>query len=240
MIVDNLNLEIFENEFLALVGGSGSGKTLTALAITRLLPDNVFISAGRIIFRGRDLLAMDEPQIESIRGKDISYIFQEAGASLNPVLSIGRQITESIRLHQDKNRKDAELLALELLELTRLPHPRQILRSYPHQLSGGMNQRVMIAMALCSGPKLLIADEPTTALDVTVEAQIMRLLLEAKEKTGLSILFITHNLALIEKYAHEIAIMHQGRLVESGKVRDIFSRPKHSHTRELVDSIIRL
>jgi len=239
--VEKVDLDLFENEILALVGESGSGKTMTALSITKILPQSATITEGKVIFQGRDLLKTAERDLEAIRGKEISYIFQEAQASLNPVLSIGRQIQESVILHhQAKDKKEALNMAEDLLKLVRLPHPERILRSYPHQLSGGMNQRVMIALGLSSGPKLLIADEPTSSLDVTVEAQIIRMLLELKEQLRFSILFITHNLALAERFASRIAIMFKGRIVEAGLTKDIFSAPKHPHTRELINSIIRL
>ncbi|HBU08740.1 MAG: hypothetical protein A2471_04045 [Omnitrophica WOR_2 bacterium RIFOXYC2_FULL_45_15] len=239
--VEKVDLDLFENEILALVGESGSGKTMTALSITKILPQSATITEGKVIFQGRDLLKTAERDLEAIRGKEISYIFQEAQASLNPVLSIGRQIQESVILHhQAKDKKQALSMSEDLLKLVRLPHPERILRSYPHQLSGGMNQRVMIALGLSSGPKLLIADEPTSSLDVTVEAQIIRMLLELKEQLRFSILFITHNLALAERFASRIAIMFKGRIVEAGLTKDIFSAPKHPHTRELINSIIRL
>ena len=239
--MEKVDLDLFENEILALVGESGSGKTMTALSITKILPQSATITEGKVIFQGRDLLKTAERDLEAIRGKEISYIFQEAQASLNPVLSIGRQIQESVILHhQAKDKKEALNMAEDLLKLVRLPHPERILRSYPHQLSGGMNQRVMIALGLSSGPKLLIADEPTSSLDVTVEAQIIRMLLELKEQLRFSILFITHNLALAERFASRIAIMFKGRIVEAGLTKDIFSAPKHPHTRELINSIIRL
>ena len=229
-VIDGVNLEIYEGEVLVLAGESGSGKSLTALSVTKLLPENARITSGEIIFQGKDLLKLNEKELEGIRGRDISYIFQEAAASLNPVLTIGSQIVESIILHQDKTKKEAEALALELLQSVRLPHPGQIFRGYPHQLSGGMNQRVMTAMALCSLPRLLIADEPTTALDVTIEKEIIRMLLELKTRFNFSILFITHNLALAERLAGRIAIMYQGRIVEK----------THPHALELAEAVIRL
>jgi len=239
--VEKVDLDLFENEILALVGESGSGKTMTALSITKILPQSATITEGKVIFQGRDLLKTAERDLEAIRGKEISYIFQEAQASLNPVLSIGRQIQESVILHhQAKDKKEALNMAEDLLKLVRLPHPERILRSYPHQLSGGMNQRVMIALGLSSGPKLLIADEPTSSLDVTVEAQIIRMLLELKEQLRFSILFITHNLALAERFASRIAIMFKGKIVEAGLTKDIFSAPQHPHTKELIRSIIRV
>ena len=238
--VDQVGLDIFEDEVLALVGESGSGKTMTALSVTKILPQSAKITGGEVIFQDRDLLKMAERDLEAIRGKEISYIFQEAQASLNPVLPIGRQIQESIILHQAKDKKEALELAGDLLKLVRLPHPERILKSYPHQLSGGMNQRVMIALGLSSRPKLLIADEPTSSLDVTVEAEIIRMLLELKAKLRFSILFITHNLALVERFAPRIAIMFKGKIVEEGLTKDIFSSPQHPHTKELINSIIRM
>ena len=239
--MEKVDLDLFENEILALVGESGSGKTMTALSITKILPQSATITEGKVIFQGRDLLKTAERDLEAIRGKEISYIFQEAQASLNPVLSIGRQIQESVILHhQAKDKKQALSMSEDLLKLVRLPHPERILRSYPHQLSGGMNQRVMIALGLSSGPKLLIADEPTSSLDVTVEAQIIRMLLELKEQLRFSILFITHNLALAERFASRIAIMFKGKIVEAGLTKDIFSAPQHPHTKELIRSIIRV
>lgn len=238
--VEGVNLDISQGEILALVGESGSGKSLTALSITKILPETADIASGEIIFQEQDLLKVGEKEMQSLRGKDISYIFQEATASLNPVLSIGSQFTESIMLHQNKTKKDALEPALNLLKLVHLAHPKGILNSYPHQLSGGMNQRVAIAMALSSRPKLLIADEPTTALDVTIEAEVIKVILELREKLNYSILFITHNLALVEKFADRIAIMYKGRIVEEAAVRQIFSSPKHYHTQDLISSIIRL
>lgn len=250
--VEQVHLDVYENEILALAGESGSGKTITALSITGLLPANAEIISGKIIFsrcsiaapalpaQEQDLLTLRPQVMESIRGKEISYIFQEAAASLNPVLPIGRQIQESILLHQGIKKNEAMNAAVDLLNLLKLPHAEHVLRSYPHQLSGGMNQRVMIAMALSSRPKLLIADEPTTSLDVTIEAELMRMLLELKAKMKFSILFITHNLALVREFAQRAAIMFRGRIVEQADTKKIFSSPCHPHTQDLIQSIIRL
>jgi ABC-type dipeptide/oligopeptide/nickel transport system ATPase component len=245
--VEEVHLDVYENEILALVGESGSGKTITALSITGLLPPSAEILSGKIIFQKKDLLKAGQSAIEAIRGKEISYIFQEAAASLNPVLTIGRQIAESIMLHQNKSKKEASLKALELLRLVHLPHPENILRSYPHQLSGGMNQRVMIAISVAAAhcaddrsPRILIADEPTASLDVTIGLEIMRMLLELKAKMKFSILFITHNLALVQEFAQRVAIMFKGRIVEQADSKKIFSSPCHPHTQDLIQSIIRL
>lgn len=237
---EGVDLDIYEGEILALVGQSGSGKTVTGLSVTKILPPSAEIISGEVFFQNQDLLKAGPARIDAIRGRDISYIFQEAAASLNPVLTIGRQITESIILHQGKTKKEAWDLALDALMQARLSRPESIMRNYPHQLSGGMNQRVMIAMAICARPKLLIADEPTTALDVTVEAEVIAELLELKERLNFSILFITHNLALVEKFAQRVAIMHKGRVVEQGVSKQIFASPAHPHTRELINSIVRI
>ena len=238
--VEGVDLAIGEGEILALVGESGSGKTMTGLSITRILPKSARIISGQIFFQNKDLFKVSKQEIESIRGKEISYIFQEAAASLNPVLTIGKQLQETIMLHQEVNGSRALDLAADFLRLAHLAGPKEILSSYSHQLSGGMNQRVMIALALSSRPKLLIADEPTTALDATIEAQVIRELLELKDKLNFGILFITHNLALVEKFAHRIAIMYKGRIAEAGSVREIFNNPRHPHTRDLISSIVRL
>ncbi len=238
--VNGVNLDVFEGEILALAGESASGKTLTALSITRLLPYNAVINSGEIIFNQRNLLNSSEGELEDIRGKEISYIFQEAQASLNPVLSIGRQIMEPIIVHQKKTESQARAMAVDLLKMVKLPYLIETFKCYPHQLSGGMNQRVMIAMALASRAKLLIADEPTTALDVTIEKEIIKMLLELREEFGFAILFITHNLHLVEKFAGRVAIMFQGRIVEIGRTSEIFSNPQHEHTKALIESIIKI
>ena len=238
--VEGVNLDIFEGEILGLVGESGSGKSVTALSITGLLPESADIISGEVIFQNKNLLKASQKDLERIRGREISYIFQEAAASLNPVLSVGEQLLENVTLHQNLALDEAFKSALDLLKLVHFAEPRNIFKSYPHQLSGGMNQRVMIAMALSSKPKLLIADEPTSALDVTIEADLLRVLLELKEKLNYGILFITHNLALVEKFANRIAIMFQGRIVEQAATKDIFSSPRQNHTRDLISSIIRL
>lgn len=233
-VVNGLNLDIKTNETLCLAGESGSGKTITAMSITGILPRHAKIISGQIKYNGRDLLKLNNKELEGIRGSQIAYVFQEPASFLNPVFTIGNQIMEAITLHQDKNRSQAKTEALALLDLVGLKDPERIFLSYPHQLSGGMNQRAFIAMALACSPRLLIADEPTTSLDVTVEAQILKLLLALKEKIGFSLLFITHNLSIAKKIADRICIMHKGTIVEEGTVQSIFNSAQHFHTRELI------
>ncbi len=227
-------LFIKKGEVLILAGESGSGKTIIALSITKVLPLNARIISGSIYFNGVDVLKIDNKALSAIRGKEIAYIFQEPTSYLNPVFTIGNQIVETIMLHQNKTKRGAFLEAEELLNLVNIRDPKSIIFDYPHQLSGGMNQRVLIAMALACRPKLLIADEPTTSLDVTIEAQILRLLMDLKEKIGFSLLFITHNLSIAKRIGQRIYVMHQGKIVEEGLQEDIFNSPKHFHTRELV------
>ncbi len=234
--VDGVYLHIEKGETLILVGESGSGKTITALSITQVLPRNARIISGSINFNGIDLLKSDNKTLSAIRGKEIAYIFQEPTSYLNPVFTIGNQIVETIMLHQNKTKKEAFLEAAELLNLVNIRDPKSIIFDYPHQLSGGMNQRVLIAMALACKPKLLIADEPTTSLDVTIEAQILQLLMDLKEKIGFSLLFITHNLSIAKRIGARIYVMHRGKIVEEGSKEDIFNSPKHFHTRELVQA----
>lgn len=228
------NLNIKHDEVLILAGESGSGKTITALSITNILPQNAKIISGSIIFNGCDLLTLDNKSLINIRGKEIAYIFQEPTSYLNPVFSIGSQIAEAIILHQHKTKKEALAEARELLNLVNIKNPENVLHDYPHQLSGGMNQRVFIAMALACKPKLLIADEPTTSLDVTIEAQILKLLVDLKKKIGFSLLFITHNLSIAKRIGDRIYVMHKGKIVEEGNKEEIFNAPKHFHTQELI------
>ncbi|MDD5166242.1 MAG: ABC transporter ATP-binding protein [Candidatus Omnitrophica bacterium] len=232
--VNGVNLDIGNNEVLLLAGESGSGKTISALAITRILPLTARIVSGSIFFEGSDLLALDEAALRKVRGARIAYIFQEPTSYLNPVYSIGSQIIETIMLHQNKNKLQARQEALELLELVKIKDPQRVLFDYPHQLSGGMNQRVFIAMSLACVPKLLIADEPTTSLDVTIEAQILELLLDLKKRFGFSLLFITHNLSIAKKIADRISVMYKGKIVEEAATAKIFNSPEHFHTRELI------
>ena len=232
--VDGVDLDIKEDETLVLAGQSGSGKTITCLSVTRILPAAANIESGSIKFKGEELLKLDEEGLRRIRGKEIAYIFQEPVAYLNPVFNIGSQITEAIMLHQNKSRKEALQEAEKLMRLVKIKEPRQNLLAYPHNLSGGMNQRVMIAMALACKPKLLVADEPTTSLDVTTEAEILKLLCELKKDLGFSLLFITHSLSVAHRIADRIAVMYQGKIVEQGSRDEVFSSPKHFHTKELI------
>jgi len=234
--VKGVNLEIANGQALVLAGESGSGKTITALSIAKILPANARVDGGEIIFEGRDILKLDEKSLRKIRGKEIAYIFQEPTAYLNPVYTIGNQITEAIILHQDKNKKEASKETLELLGRVRIQDPERVSLDYPHQLSGGMNQRALIAMALACKPKLLIADEPTTSLDVTIEAEILKLLMELKKELKFSLLFITHNLSIAKKIADKVSIMYKGEIVEEGSCESIFRSPKHSHTKELINA----
>ncbi len=211
--VDGVNLEINQGETLALVGESGCGKSVTALSITKLIYPPGKIIEGEIIFEGRDILKLDEENLRLIRGAKISYIFQDPLTSLNPIFSVGEQMVETVKLHQNKNYSLAREEAINLLKQVGLPSPQEIFNNYPHQLSGGMNQRVMMAMAISSRPQLLIADEPTTALDVTIQVQILELLKELKEKINLSILLISHDLNMVKNIADKIAVMYSGKIV---------------------------
>ena len=234
--VEQADLVINKNEVLVLAGESGSGKTITALSITKNLPANAKIIRGSIVFEGDDLLKLNENELVRIRGGKIAYIFQEPTAYLNPVYTVGDQIMEAIILHQHLDKKSAFLAAKKLLDQVKINEPERVLLDYPHQLSGGMNQRAFIAMALASKPALLIADEPTTSLDVTVEAQILKLLMELKNEMGFSLLFITHNLSIAKRIADRIYVMHKGKVVEEGAIEEIFNSPKHFHTKELISA----
>jgi peptide/nickel transport system ATP-binding protein len=233
--VRDLTLEIHEGRTLGLVGESGSGKSATSLSLLRLLPDRVSaIEAGRVVFLGRDLLAIPERDMFSVRGAEISMIFQEPMTSLNPVLTAGSQVMEAILIHQKAGRAEAHRRAIRLFEEVGLPDPERRMHMYPHELSGGQQQRVMIAMALSCNPKLLIADEPTTALDVTIQAQILDLLRRLRDTRGMAVLFISHDLGVIAEIADEVAVMYRGRLVEHGPILDVFERPRHPYTRALL------
>jgi peptide/nickel transport system ATP-binding protein len=238
--VEGLSFHIDAGETVAVVGESGCGKSVTSMSILRLIAEPPGKIAGRILFEGRDLLELSEPEMRRIRGKDISMIFQEPMTSLNPVLNVGRQIGETLRLHEGLSQRDAERRAVEMLTLVGIPAPERRVREYPHQLSGGMRQRVMIAMALACNPKLLIADEPTTALDVTIQAEILDLLAGLQRDLGMAILLITHNLGIVAGMAKRVLVMYAGRAAEYSPMEDLFENPRHPYTISLFKSIPRL
>jgi peptide/nickel transport system ATP-binding protein len=236
--VENISFDLFPGEILSLVGESGCGKSVTALSILKLLasPPGRVVS-GEILFDGKDLLKLKEKEMEKVRGNDIAMIFQEPMTSLNPVFTVGDQIMEAILFHQKVDREEARKKAVELLDRVRIPSPEATIDAYPHQLSGGMRQRAMIAMALSCQPKLLIADEPTTALDVTVQAQVLRLLKEIQREMGMAVLLITHDLGVVSEIADRVAVMYAGRMMEYGPIETIFEQVRHPYTRGLLDSI---
>lgn len=237
--VDDVSFTIQAGETVCLVGESGSGKSVTALSIARLVPTPPARHVGgQILLNGDDVLRMSSEQLRDIRGGLVSYVFQEPGASLNPVFRVGTQIKESLKLHRREAATDDEVV--RLLKLVGIPAPESRLRDYPHQLSGGMQQRVMIAMALASHPKLLVADEPTTALDVTIQAQIIDLLRELKQQFGMSILLITHNLGIVGDIADRVAVMYAGQIVELSPAGELLSRPLHPYTQALMNSVPKL
>ena len=237
--VDGISFKIGRGETLCVVGESGSGKSVTALSLARLVPSPpARYVAGEIFVDGRDVLRMSAGELRAVRGGMISYVFQEPGAALNPVFRIGNQIKESLRLHRPEVATDEEVI--RLLKLVGIPAPESRIKDYPHQLSGGMQQRVVIAMALASQPALLVADEPTTALDVTVQAQIIDLLRDLKARLGMSILLITHNLGIVGDLADRVAVMYAGQLVEEAPARELLERPAHPYTRALMNSVPRL
>jgi oligopeptide/dipeptide ABC transporter ATP-binding protein len=235
--IDDVSFEIRAGETLGLVGESGSGKSVTALSLMRLVQAPGRIASGHVRFKGRDLLTLPESEMREVRGADLSLIFQEPMTALNPVFTIGDQIAETLQVHGRAKGRDAMNAAIDLLERTRLPDARARANDYPHQLSGGMRQRVLIAMALACRPSLVIADEPTTALDVTIQAQILDLLREMKAAFNLSMLLITHDLGVIAETADRVAVMYAGRIVEEGPVRSVFHDPRHPYTRGLLASI---
>ena len=239
--VDGVSYTVDRGKTLGIVGESGCGKSVSALSIMRLIPDPPGkIVEGEILFDGRDLVKLSDKEMQSIRGDDISMVFQDPMTSLNPVLRIGTQLTEGMRLHMGLSKKEAEDRAVELLEAVGMADARRRLRDYPHQFSGGMRQRVMIAMALACEPKLLIADEPTTALDVTIQAQILDLLRRLQERFGMSILLITHDLGVVAGLAEEIVVMYAGQIVEQAPIHELFANPQHPYTEALLASIPRL
>ena len=239
--VDGVGFLLRPAETLAIVGESGCGKSVTALSLMRLVPDPPGrIVGGRIELSGVDLLSLKEEAMRRVRGKDISMIFQEPMTSLNPVISIGRQIAEVFLLHEDLDRSAARRRAIEMLRLVRIPEPEQRAGEYPHQLSGGMRQRAMIAMALACNPKVLIADEPTTALDVTIQAQILDLIIELQRTLGTAVILITHDLGVVAETAQRVIVMYAGRKVEEARVDELFAHPLHPYTRGLMASVPRL
>ena len=234
--LDGVSLSLNAGETLCLVGESGSGKSITALSIARLLPSPpAYYSSGEILVEGRDMLKMSEAELREIRGGTVSYIFQEPGASLNPLFPVGSQVKEALKLHRPESATDSEVI--RLLKTVGISAPEARARSYSHELSGGMQQRVMIAMALASHPKLLVADEPTTALDVTIQSQIMELLLQLKQQFKMAVLLITHNLGLAGELANRVAVMYAGQIVESGPAEDLLQNPLHPYTRALINSV---
>ena len=239
--IENVSFSVDQGEILGIVGESGCGKSMTALSILRLVSTPpVYITGGSILYRGQDLLKLDEADIRAIRGNKISMIFQEPMTSLNPVYTVGSQITETIRLHQKVSRDQAWKQALHMLQIVGIPAPEQRIREYPHQLSGGMRQRVMIAMALACRPELLIADEPTTALDVTIQAQILEELRQLQKEFGMSIILITHDLGVVADMTQNMLVMYGGEVVEYGATLQLFQHPKHPYTVGLLRSIPRL
>lgn len=239
--VDGVDFEIYPGETLGVVGESGCGKSVTSLSVMRLIPEPPGkILEGEILFKGQDLTKLSPDQIRDIRGNEISMIFQEPMTSLNPVFTVGNQIAEAIIIHKKVSKKEAMAEAVEMLKKVGIPLPEQRINEYPHQLSGGMRQRVMIAMALSCNPALLIADEPTTALDVTIQAQILELMEELKEKFNMSIMMITHDLGVIAEVSDRVAVMYAGKIVEYTDARTLFAKPQHPYTWGLMNSIPRM
>ena len=239
--VENVTFEIYSGEILGLVGESGCGKSVTGLSLLRLIPiPPGRIVNGQIVFDGRSLLQLEEKEMEKVRGNDISMIFQEPMTSLNPVFTIGNQIMEAIILHQGLDQAEARKRAIEMLDRVKIPSPEKRIDSYPHQLSGGMRQRAMIAMALSCQPKLLVADEPTTALDVTIQAEVLRLLKEIQGDMGMSVMLITHDLGVVAEIADRVAVMYAGRIFEYGPIEAIFGKMRNPYTRGLMRSIPQL
>jgi len=239
--VDGVSFQVRPGETLGIVGESGCGKSVTALSILRLLPARLGRTVGGSVrFDGRELLSLEEGEMREIRGNRIAMIFQEPMTSLNPVLTIGDQIAEAVVIHQRKSRAEAMARAVEMLRLVRIPDPERRVQDYPHQFSGGMRQRAMIAMALSCNPRLLIADEPTTALDVTIQAQILKLMVELKSEIGAAIMLITHDLGVVAETCQRVIVMYAGRVVEEADIYELFDRPLHPYTRGLMASIPRL
>jgi oligopeptide/dipeptide ABC transporter ATP-binding protein len=239
--VDGISYDVNEGETIAIVGESGCGKSVGALSILRLIPDPPGrIVGGSIRFEGRDLLQLSDEEIRDVRGKDIAMVFQEPMTSLNPVLTIGRQLTETLQQHLNMSMEQSTARATELLGMVGISDPARRLKQYPHHLSGGMRQRVMIAMALCCEPKLIIADEPTTALDVTIQAQILELMKDLTRRLGVALIVITHNLGIVARYADRVNVMYAGRIIESGTAEEIYHKPRHPYTLALLKSVPRM
>jgi len=238
--VDGVSFYVDRGELLGLVGESGCGKSITALSVMRLIAPPGKIVSGEIIFDGKDLRKLSEDEMRQMRGDDIAMIFQDPMTSLNPVFTVGEQIAEALRLHRKLSRKDARNATIEAMREVAIPDPARRVDDYPHQLSGGMRQRVMIAMALACNPKLLIADEPTTALDVTIQAQILELLNDLRKQRDLAVLLITHDLGVVAEVADRVAVMYTGRIVEESPVDELFARPKHPYTEGLLRSVPKL
>ena len=240
-VVTDVSITVEEGEILGLVGESGSGKSVTAKNVMRLLPTPpASVLSGEILFKGRDILKLSEKEMRSVRGNEISMIFQEPMTSLNPVYTCGNQIMEAVMLHQHVDKKTARAKAEEMLKLVGMSMPEERLKKYPHELSGGMRQRVMIAMALCSNPSLLIADEPITALDPTIQAQILELIGELQKKLGMSVLYITHDLGVVAELCHRVVVMYAGMVMEVAQTEDLFSKPAHPYTQGLMKAMPRM
>lgn len=236
-VINDITFQLEAGETLCLVGESGSGKSITALSIVKLLPAGGRIVSGRITLNGRDLLPLGEREMERVRGADIGFVFQEPMTALTPVFTIGRQIEETLLVHGRADRRTARSRAIELLDAVSMPAPQRRVDEYPHQLSGGLRQRALIAIALAGNPKLLIADEPTTALDVTIQAQILDLLRDLQRRLGLAVLLITHDLGVVAEMANRVAVMHGGHIVEQSTVQSLFTQAQHPYTRQLLASV---
>jgi peptide/nickel transport system ATP-binding protein len=239
--VDGISFSVDAGKTLGIVGESGCGKSVTALSILQLLPPKIGrIAGGEVVFQGRDLSKLSEAEMRLIRGNDIAMIFQEPMTSLNPVFTVGHQIAEAVRIHQRLDRKSANARAVDMLALVKIPDPARRAQDYPHQFSGGMRQRAMIAMALACDPKLLIADEPTTALDVTIQAQILKLITDLQGRTGAAVILITHDLGVVAETCERVVVAYAGRKVEEARVEDLFARPLHPYTQGLMASLPRM
>ncbi len=235
--VNGISFDVFKGKTLGIVGESGSGKSMTALSIMQLLPKNKATTQGEILFDGINLLGLQENQMQKIRGNKIAMIFQEPMTSLNPVFTIGYQIAEVLILHKKMDQEQAHKRSIQLLAQVGIPRPEELVNAYPHQISGGQRQRVMIAIALACDPDILIADEPTTALDVTIQAQILNLMVKLQKEKGMSIIFITHDLGVVAQICHQVAVMYAGKVVEYTSVENLFARPMHPYTKGLLQSI---